>query len=647
MIRVLLLGCLLLIGLAGAWYGSRASEPPADFRYVNPSDLHTLDPARMSWTPDLRVALNVWEGLTSYDPQTTAPVEGTALWPPTCSPDRRVYTFALRPDARWSNGDPVTAADFIRGWRRAVEPGTAADYAFLITDYVAGAKEYGRWRLEGVGVLTALSRLSDGWRITPEQAQALVRHPIWRDVQAAGGPASLPPPAADDKPAWDAFLDRLTRGAVDWRGFHDAAFEAHVAEMDERFASVGLRAVDERTLEVRLARPCPYFLDLTAFPTLMPIHASIELLRECYRGAPLTAEGLVAYDPQWTKPDYRRNGYGGLVSNGAYGVADWRFKRRLRLAANPYYHDRETVACQTVDMLVYPDVSTSLLAYETGEVDFLPAMEVPFDHEIARLAESGERPDFHLCVTLATYFFNFNCASEEVEGRPNPLRDARVRRALSLATDREALVKRVLQRGDRPAHSLVPPDAIPGYQPPAGLRPDPEAARRLLVEAGYAPGSEVPPLEILYTPSDERVCQALARMWEEELGIRVELRCKETKTFAEDRAAQRYLIARANWYADYNDPTTFLDCLLTGNGNNDSGYANPAYDALLAEAAEAADAAVRAELLQQAEALIVEQDCPILPILHYATPIAIKPNVHGLYPNARLVFPFRYVRVER
>jgi oligopeptide transport system substrate-binding protein len=107
------------------------------------------------------------------------------------------------------------------------------------------------------------------------------------------------------------------------------------------------------------------------------------------------------------------------------------------------------------------------------------------------------------------------------------------------------------------------------------------------------------------------------------------------------------MIARGNWYADYNDPTTFLDCLGTGNGNNDSGYSNPRYDELLAAAGVATDSAARADLLRQAEAVIVEEDCPILPILHYSETVAIKPYVRGLYPNARLWFPFRYVTIER
>jgi oligopeptide transport system substrate-binding protein len=172
-------------------------------------------------------------------------------------------------------------------------------------------------------------------------------------------------------------------------------------------------------------------------------------------------------------------------------------------------------------------------------------------------------------------------------------------------------------------------------------------ARRLLARAGYPGAVGLPPIELLYTPRDALICQAVARMWETHLGVVVVLRAKESKTFGEDKANHRFMIARGNWYADYNDPTTFLNCLAAGNGNNDSGYAGPAYDDLLERAERAESPARRAALLRDAERIIVEQDLPILPILHYAAPIAIKPYVSGLHPNPRLLFFFRDVIIER
>ncbi len=647
MIRSSLVGCgVLLFGIISVYTWSEREER-ADFTYISKGGIHTLDPARMSWTQDFRIALNIWEGLTTTHPQTTEPIEGAALFPPEVSDGGLRYTFTLRDDARWSNGEAVVAGDFVRGWRRGMEPGTATDYTFLFTDHIAGAAEYVQWRLDAVSALTALSRLSSGWDIDAEQARSIAGSEVFRELGVVEGLAFTDPTRRDTEAIWQGVADQLNRRDVDWAVLFDRAFDDHVAEFDERFAAVGIEALDHRRLAVDLTRPCPYFLDLAAFPTFLPCHQSIELLRERCRSTQITAQGLVVYDPQWTKPDYHRNGYAGIVTNGPYRLSDWRFKRRVRLTVNPYYRTARDIACRVIDMLVYDHLSAALMAYEAGAVDFLPSMDVPYDHEIARLSRSGERPDFHLCDVFATYFFNFNCTSRSVLGRANPFTDARLRRAFSLAIDKESIVTNVLGRGDRVAHALVPTGAISGYVPPTSPDVDADEARRLLDEAGYPGGVGMPAIDLLYLSSDERVCQAAARMWEQELGVNVELRCKERRTFADDKANHRFMVARGNWYGDYFDPTTFLDCLVTGNGNNDSGYSSPRYDGLVSRATASVDRATRADLLREAESILVEEDFPILPILHYALPIAIKPHVRGLYPNARLRFPFKYITVDR
>ncbi|MFQ5414347.1 MAG: ABC transporter substrate-binding protein [Phycisphaerae bacterium] len=462
-----------VVVIAGA-YTLPSVERRADLRYLNPSGIHTLDPARMSWTQDLRVALNLWDGLTSYDPKTTVPVAGAARFPPDISPDRLTYTFEIRGDARWSNGDPVAAEDFIRGWRRVMEPGTGTDYVFLLTDYVAGAADYVRWRRAAVAVLAPLSRLRSGWGITGDQAKAIARDPVWHEIRAAvrtrgvrealEAALAVATAAGAERGAWRRVADCISRLDVPWARIHEDVFAAHVAELDARFARVGLEArkanpsgvaagATDRsdTLIVHLARPCPYFLDLTAFPTLAPCHASIERMRrrsypERYAGgAPITPEGLVVYDPQWTKPGARRgvsgfaarrlrsrdggeagdtNGasdvvattYPGLITNGPYRLTAWTFKRRARLTVNPFHRLSADMTCRTVDMVVCENVSTALMAYEAGDLDFLPGIDVPYDHEIARLAASGARPDFHTCITVSTYFLSFNCVSDTVGG---------------------------------------------------------------------------------------------------------------------------------------------------------------------------------------------------------------------------------------
>lgn len=634
-----LLGLFLVVALGlMAFIGFGRPEPRADFRYVNTSDIHTLDPARMSWMQDFRVALNIWEGLTTSDPQTSLPRSGAAHFPPTVSDDGLTYSFAIRQDARWSNGDPVTAQDFIRGWRRALEPGTAGDYAFLFTDYIEGAEEYAAWRRGEVEVLTALWRARDGKGIDGRQVRALRRNRGFRQTQRD---LIQSDPNASSVP-----MSHEGTNYVRIDSLHDAQLKAHAALLEEEWAKVAVTAMDDRTLQVRLRRPCPYFLDLTASPAYLPVHESIEWLRESYAGTPLTAQGLVVYDPQWTKPNYRANQYSGLITNGAYRLADWRFKRRARMMVNEHHALAGALSCRTIDMLVFDDMNAALTAYEAGDVDFIPGVEVSYDHEIARLGRSGERPDFVPCPVLATFYLNFNCASETIEGVVNPFKDARVRRAFVLATDRRSLVEDVMQRGDRVASTFVPPGGIPGYESPVGLTMDVAAAQALLAEAGFPRGAGMAPVELLHVATDQRLCQALARMWETNLGVKVNLRMQESKTFAAEKAARRFMVARGNWYADYLDPGTFLDCLMTGNGNNDSGYSSVDYDNLMDQAHSAADRAARLRLLAAAEKLMVEEDVPILPVLHYVQTLAIRPGVQGLHPNPRMRFSFRDVIVS-
>ncbi len=647
MVRIILLPCLSILAATLAIYSTADPSPRADFSYVNPSGIHTLDPARMSWMQDFRIALNIWEGLTISDPITTEPIEGAAKFPPIVSADGLSYTFEIRSDARWSNGDRVTAQDFVRGWRRGLEPGTATDYTFLFTDHIAGASDYVAFRQDGVTVLTALSRLRDGWTLDDSQGRRLLCSQLFRELQRNYPVLLATLPNCDSRTPWANSAAKLKKAQIDWVALYNEAFDYHVAAFNDAFSKVGITAQDDQTLVVKLLRPCPYFLDLAAFPIFLPCHKSIETLRERYRGSPITEQGLVAYDPQWTKPDYHKLGYPGLITNGPYHLTQWLFKRRARLTPNAYHRLADTLACKTIDMIVMENASAALMAYEAGDVDFLPGMDVPYDHEIARLSSSGERPDFQSCQLFATYFFNFNCSTKQIGGKPNPFVDPRVRKAFTLAIDRRSIVDNVLNRGDHAATTFVPPGSIVGYQSPTGLKYDPAKARRLLSEAGYPNGQRLPTIDLLYLPADERVVQALGRMWEKTLGATISLRCKESKTFAEDKANHRYMIGRANWYGDYFDPTTFLDCLVTGNGNNDSGYSSDRYDALIAKAHGEKNVARRLQLLAQAEALAIEQDAPILPILHYTSPIAIKPYVRGLHPNPRLRFSFRQVSITR
>ncbi len=641
--KTLILAVILAGGMAVALRGP-ASAPRADFTYINRGSFNTLDPGQMNYHQDIMVAMALWEGLTSPVPGTLEAGPGTALPPFEVDADRRGYSFNLRPEARWSNGDPVTAADFVRGWRRAIEPGTADVYSELIAAHIQGARAYVEWRSQAVSVLTLVRQLQKGSPPDRSSAEAALRTPAGAALLARVGlgPVEGGPDAAAE------VLDRLRNAPVDWERLGDELLDAHAAQMDQRFAEVGVRAVHPHRLEVRLARPAAYFLDLTWFPIYYPVHESIERLRDRYKGRPLADTGIVACDPQWTKPDYRRRGYPGLISNGPYRLAEWVFKRRLRLERNPYYWNAAAVRCATIESIDVEYQNSAWMLFEQGYADMMSDLAMDYTPELVRAVRLGRRDDVHAIPSFGTYYYEMNARPVLWDGRPNPVADARVRRALAMAVDRRQLVDHVVRLDNPVSTTLVPPGQIPGYHSPRGLERDPQGARRLLAEAGYPGGAGLAPIEILYNTGfrHEDVAQAIKRMWETELGVRVELVGRETKAFAEDKARGRFIVARSGWFGDYFDPTTFLDMLYSTNGHNFPGLRDARYDALLDAAAAEPDPAGRLALLSQAEEYLLTGPAVILPLYTYVSVYAWKSNVRGLIPNPRMTFPFQYIHVE-
>lgn len=600
----LVLGLLLLLVLS-----ADRPRPPADVVIVQRADSFTLDPQRMSWQQDLRTATGLFECLLTVDAN-GEPQEGVAdRWE--VSPDGRIYTFHLRPNARWSNGDPVIAQDFVYSWRRALLPDSAADYSGFLLD-VEGAREFFAWR-----------------------EAALAQH------------AAQPERTRDS-------------AAALWR------------ETERRFReSVAIVARDERTLEVRLARPVAYFLDLVAFPALSPVHAqTVEAFTS------IDAEsGRVLQRHGWTKP-------GILVGNGPYRLVEWRYKRDMRLERNEHYWNPAGAAADSIEIRIVEDANTALLAAEAGGVDWVTEVLAEYrpdlvaerrryeerhrteldrlldagrslDEALALLPEPepGERRNIHALKAFGTDFYSFNCRPTLADGRPNPFADPRVRRAFALATNKRLLVERVTRLNEPISHTLVPPDSIPGYRSPAGLPFDPDRARRELAEAGWsdrdgdgrieAPdGRRFPTVDLLYSTGSPRyrdLSMALRDLWQQHLGIEVVARGKETKDFRDDLKEGRFMVARGGWYGDYGDPTTWLDLSRSTDGNNDRKYDSPAYDAMLDAAADEVDPARRLELLAEAERFLMEEEPPMLPLCTFLTIYWYEPSAFtGLTHHPRL-----------
>ena len=227
------------------------------------------------------------------------------------------------------------------------------------------------------------------------------------------------------------------------------------------------------------------------------------------------------------------------------------------------------------------------------------------------LDELKKRPDFHADPFLGIYFLRFNCT------RP-PFNDPRVRRAFALVIDKQLLVDKITRAGEKPATSLTPP-GTGGYEPPPGLPRDPGEARKLLAEAGYPGGKGFPRISYLYSEGElnEGLAVEMQAMFQRELGVTVDLQRQEWKVYLRSMASLDYDLCRATWVGDYNDPNTFLGCFVTGDGNNRTGWGNPQFDALIADAAREPDPQRRFAVFRKAEHLLISEAAPICPLYYY------------------------------
>ncbi|MGV3531401.1 MAG: peptide ABC transporter substrate-binding protein, partial [Chthoniobacteraceae bacterium] len=465
-------------------------------------------------------------GLTSYD-QNASPRPGVAERGE-ISPDGLVYTFHLRKNSVGSNGEPVTAEDFVFSWERALRPSTASEYVSQLYP-IKNGQAYNK------GELTS-------------------------------------------------------------------------------FETVGVKALDPYTLQVTLENPTPYFLDLCAFATFLPVHRA-----------------TVEKYPDWaTKPDH-------FVGNGSFIMKEWRLFDRVRLVKNPKYWNAGAIALNSMDILPSAKANTAFNFYHTGMADLM------MDKGLAPTSLIGElkkRPDFHASPFLGNYFVRFNASRK-------PFDDARVRLAFSLVFDKQLLVDKITRAGEPPAYSLTPPGTGQGYKPPEGLTRDPERARQLLAEAGYPGGAGFPRVNYLYkgdSDVDRDIAVELQGMLARELGVRMDLQAQEWTVYLNSQANLNYDFCRSSWVADYNDPNTFLNMFVTDDGNNRTGWGNAKYDEYIAAAAKEVDREKRFELFRQAEKILITDEAVICPLYYYVGIQFYDPEkLGGIEPNLLDEHPLKHI----
>lgn len=583
-----------------AWAASFGTLPPAEFTFCNATEIKTVDPALVTGQPEGRVIEQLFEGLTTKDPETLEPLPGVAeRW--AISDDLRTYTFHLRDNARWSDGTPVVADDFVWSYRRFLHPELAAEYSQLFW-YVANAERYTKKQF-GVGERVEVE-LAD----RPVRSQTFPRGTVLKGILASiDEPVTSVDPGSGNKTYTVTIDGQSRRFHVDGLGGAEPCMHV-LLDFDE----VGVRALDSRTLEIRLTEPTPFFLRLLAFYPLSPVNP------RC-----VEQHGF----PGWTKPE-------NIVSNGPYRLLFRRIRDRLRLVRNPHFWNADKVGLDSIDILAVNSSPTMLNLYLTGQVDWIPTVPNTV------LDALRERKDLVLRPYLGTYFYLINTTRDV-------LKDRRVRQALNQATDKNEICTRVVKAGQIPARSLVPP-GLEGYTSPQCGEYDVEAARRLLALAGYPGGEGFPTIEILYNTDEGHrlIAEVIQSQWKRNLGIDVRLANMEWGIFLTEQRKLNFWTSRMGWIGDYADPNTFLDMFITNSPNNRTGWSNAEFDRLLVEASRQPDPVKRLEILRQAEAILLD-DVPIIPIYYYVSTQLVRPYVKGWYPNVLDQHPLDAVTIDR
>ncbi|QCA06165.1 peptide ABC transporter substrate-binding protein [Pantoea vagans] len=513
---------LAAISLSSVITPAIAANPPAGAQLAEQQQIvrhikdepASLDPLKAVGLPEIQVIRDLFEGLTNQDAQGKI-VPGVAQsW---SSNDNKTWVFTLRNNARWSNGDPVTAQDFVYSWQRLVDPKNSSPFAWF-----AG--------LSGI-----------------ENAAAITKGEMTTD-------------------------------------------------------KLGVVAQGKTQLKVTLDRPVPWFPALVANVALFPVPEKT-----------IAQEG-----DSWTAP-------GKLVGNGAYQLSERVVNEKIVLIRNPDYWDDAHSVLTKVTFVPINEESSATKRYRANDVDITES----FPKNMYAMLKKTLPGEVYTPDQLGTYYYAFNT-------QKGPTADVRVRNALSWSIDRKVIAEKVLGTGEKPAWHFTP-DVTAGFKPlPTFMQQHDQntlnaQAKALLTSAGYGPGKPLK-LKLLYNTSEshQKIAIAVASMWKKNLGVDVTLENQEWKTYIDSRNSGNFDVIRASWVGDYNEPSTFLNLLTSGNSSNISRFSNADYDAVIAKASKETNDQARNSDYNRAEQILAEQT-PIAPIYQYTNGRLIKPWVKG-YP---------------
>ncbi|MGL4000700.1 peptide ABC transporter substrate-binding protein [Pantoea eucalypti] len=493
--------------------GAQLAEQQQIVRHIK-DEPASLDPLKAVGLPEIQVIRDLFEGLTNQDAQGKI-VPGVAQsW---SSSDNKTWVFTLRNNARWSNGEPVTAQDFVYSWQRLVDPKNSSGSAGF-----AG--------LSGIENAAAITK----GEMTPDK--------------------------------------------------------------------LGVTAQSKTQLKVTLDRPVPWFPALVANVALFPVPQKV----------------IAQQRDSWTAP-------GKLVGNGAYQLSERVVNEKIVLTRNPHYWDDAHSVLTKVTFVPINEESSATKRYRANDIDITES----FPKNMYALLKKTLPGEVYTPDQLGTYYYAFNT-------QKGPTADVRVRKALSWSIDRNVIADKVLGTGEKPAWHFTP-DVTAGFKPlPTFMQQHDQnalnaQAKSLLAAAGYGPGKPLK-LKLLYNTSEshQKIAIAVASMWKKNLGVDVTLENQEWKTYIDSRNSGNFDVIRASWVGDYNEPSTFLNLLTSGNSSNIARFNNADYDAVVAKASRETSEQARNSDYNRAEQILVGQ-APIAPIYQYTNGRLIKPWVKG-YP---------------
>jgi oligopeptide transport system substrate-binding protein len=478
------------------------SDVPQELRVNINTEPPSLNPGLAEDATSGTVLRQILEGLTRIGKE--GKPENAMAEDVQISEDQKTYTFKIR-DAKWSNGDPVTANDFVYAWKWALDPANNSTYAYQLY-YIEGAEA------------------------------------------ANTGEGSL-----------------------------DA---------------VGVKAVDDKTLEVKLVNPTPYFLELTAFYTYLPVNSKV-------------AEA----NPEWAT-DAGEN----YTTNGPFHLTEWSHSDKIVLEKSETYWDAESVKLDSIEMIMINDPNTELSMFDNGELDWAgaPTGALPTD------AMQALKDDGRLVTNpiAGIYNYKFNTTVE-------PFNNVNIRKAFAHALNRQEIIDNILQGEQLPAMAIVPPSMFEenekGYFPDNDVEKAKEYLQKGLEELGYKDASELPAVTLSYNTSEahQKIAQAIQDMWKQNLGVEVTLDNAEWNVFLDKVNQMDYQVARMGWLGDFNDAMNFLEMYRDADGgNNNTGWESKEFQDLLAKSSTETDPEARQQLLKDAEAIFME-DMPVAPIYFY------------------------------